>query len=327
MAKPGKPKPTSKALRSSKAGDLRRSRKPSPVAGKRKTASKTGNGRTLFGGLRPNAANFASLTPVSFLPRSADIHPDRAAVIHGTRRWTYRQLYQRSRQLASALAAAGVQPGDTVSVVLPNVPAMIEAHHGVPMLGAVLNTINTRLEPATIAYILAHGEAKVLITDREFAAQVGPRSGEAEETPARHRRGRCALFGTGRAARKNRIRGLHRDGRCELCVDAAGRRKQRDRAQLHLRHHRQSEGRGLSPSRHVPGIRRQRHGLAVAAEAGLPVDPADVPLQRLVLPVVGGGDGRHACVPAQGRPRADLPDDRGARRDPYVRRADGAQAC
>ena len=197
MAKPGKPKPTSKALRSSKAGDLRRSRKPSPVAGKRKTASKTGNGRALFGGLRPNAANFAPLTPVSFLPRSADIHPDRAAVIHGTRRWTYRQLYQRSRQLASALAAAGVQPGDTVSVVLPNVPAMIEAHHGVPMLGAVLNTINTRLQPATIAYILAHGEAKVLITDREFAAQVGPGSGEAEETPARHRRGRCALPGPG----------------------------------------------------------------------------------------------------------------------------------
>jgi fatty-acyl-CoA synthase len=179
VAKRGKPKPTGKALHSNKAGDLRRSRKPPPVASKRKTS----NGRGLFGGLRPNAANFASLTPVSFLPRSAEIHPDRVAVIHGPRRLTYRQLYERTRQLASALAAAGVRPGDTVSVMLPNVPAMIEAHHGVPMLGAVLNTINTRLEPATIAYILEHGEAKVLITDREFAAQVGPALAKLKKRP------------------------------------------------------------------------------------------------------------------------------------------------
>jgi fatty-acyl-CoA synthase len=179
VARSGKPNPTGKALRSSKGGDLRRSRKPSSVTSKRKAS----NGRALFGGLRPNAANFASLTPVSFLPRSADIHPDRVAIIHGTRRWTYRQFYQRSRQLASALAEAGVRAGDTVSVMLPNVPAMIEAHHGVPMLGAVLNTINTRLEPATIAYILAHGEAKVLITDREFAAQVGPALAKLKKRP------------------------------------------------------------------------------------------------------------------------------------------------
>ncbi len=140
-------------------------------SGRRPRAS-AGNGA--FSGLGRNEANFSPLTPVSFLPRSAEIYPDRIAVIHGERRWSYRQLHERARRLASALAKAGIKRGDTVSVMLPNVPAMVEAHYGVPMLGAVLNAINTRLEPATIAYILQHGEAKVLITDREFAGQVGP---------------------------------------------------------------------------------------------------------------------------------------------------------
>jgi fatty-acyl-CoA synthase len=134
-------------------------------------------------GLRPNAANFVPLTPVSFLPRSAEIHPNRIAVIHGARRYTYRQFYDRARQLASALSCAGIRPGDTVSAMLPNIPAMAEAHYGVPMLGAVLNAINTRLEPATIAYILDHGEAKVLITDREYAAQVGPALAKLKKHP------------------------------------------------------------------------------------------------------------------------------------------------
>jgi fatty-acyl-CoA synthase len=137
----------------------------------------------IFSSLRPGEANFAPLTPVSFLPRSAEVYPDRTAVVHGKRRYTYRQFYERARRLASALAGAGVERGETVSVMLPNVPAMIEAHYGVPMLGAVLNTINTRLEPATIAYILAHGEAKVLITDREFAGQVGPALAKLNKRP------------------------------------------------------------------------------------------------------------------------------------------------
>ena len=137
----------------------------------------------IFADLQPNAANFAPLTPVSFLPRSAEIHPERVAVIHGARRYNYRQLYDRARQLASALASAGIRRGDTVAAMLPNVPAMVEAHHGVPMLGAVLNTINTRLDAATVAYILEHGEAKVLITDREFAAQVGPALAKLKKRP------------------------------------------------------------------------------------------------------------------------------------------------
>ena len=133
--------------------------------------------------MRPNAANFAPLTPVSFLQRAAEIHPDRCAVIHGSLRHSYRALYARARRLASALKRAGVRAGDTVSVMLPNVPAMLEAHYGVPMLGAVLNTINTRLEAATLAYILQHGEAKVLITDREFSAQIGPALAQLKKRP------------------------------------------------------------------------------------------------------------------------------------------------
>src|SRR5262244_1629331 len=133
------------------------------------------DGDSLFRtGLGRAAANFAALTPLGFLPRAASIYPDRVAMIHGDRRLSYREFDARARRLASALAQSGIGPGDTVSAVLPNVPAMLEAHFGVPMLGAVLNTINTRLDARAIAYILEHGEAKVPLTDREYATTVGP---------------------------------------------------------------------------------------------------------------------------------------------------------
>ena len=119
-----------------------------------------------------NAANFQPLTPLSFLARAALVYPDRTAVIHGDRSWTYRQFYARTRQLASALARRGIKRGDTVAVVLANTPPMLEAHYGVAMAGAVLNTINTRMDAAIIAFTLDHGEAKVLITDREFSKVV-----------------------------------------------------------------------------------------------------------------------------------------------------------
>ncbi len=128
----------------------------------------------IWASLRPGPANFAPLTPISFLPRTAEIHPDRIAVVHGTRRITYAAFYARARRLASALARRGIGRGDTVAAMLPNVPAMLEAHFGVPMLGAVLNAINTRLDAETVAYILEHGEAKAIITDRVFATVVGP---------------------------------------------------------------------------------------------------------------------------------------------------------
>jgi fatty-acyl-CoA synthase len=120
-------------------------------------------------GLDRNAANYQPLTPLSFLARAATVYPDLAAIIHGGRSWTYRAFYARARKLASGLAQRDIKRGDTVSVMLANTPAMIEAHYGVPMTGGVLNTLNTRLDAAIIAFTLDHAETKVLITDREFS--------------------------------------------------------------------------------------------------------------------------------------------------------------
>ena len=122
--------------------------------------------------LDKNAANYVPLSPLSFLERSALVYPSRLALIYGPHRQTWAQTYDRCRRLASALAQRGVGHGDTVAVMLPNVPAMYEAHFGVPMAGAVLNTLNTRLDAEAIAFMLQHGEAKVLLTDREFSAVV-----------------------------------------------------------------------------------------------------------------------------------------------------------
>ncbi|MGA9892876.1 MAG: acyl-CoA synthetase [Xanthobacteraceae bacterium] len=123
-------------------------------------------------GLDRNAANFQPLTPLSFLARAAEVYPDHAAIIHGARSWTYREFLERAKKLASALTKRGIKRGDTVSVVLPNVPAMLEAHYGVAMAGAVLNSVNTRLDATIIAFTFDHGEAKVLITDREYSKTV-----------------------------------------------------------------------------------------------------------------------------------------------------------
>ena len=116
-----------------------------------------------------NPANFQSLTPLTYLERAASVFPNRTAIIHGSQRFTYAQYYARSRRLASALTKAGIRKGDTVAAMLANTPPMLEAHYGVAMSGGVLNTLNTRLDAAALAFILDHGEAKFLITDREFA--------------------------------------------------------------------------------------------------------------------------------------------------------------
>ncbi len=123
--------------------------------------------------LDKNAANYVPLSPLGFLARSAAIYPKRLAVVHGERRYDWAETYRRCRRLAGALARRGIGKGDTVAVMAPNVPELFEAHFGVPMTGAVLNAINTRLDPETIAFILDHGGAKVLIADREFAETIG----------------------------------------------------------------------------------------------------------------------------------------------------------
>jgi fatty-acyl-CoA synthase len=123
-------------------------------------------------GLDKNAANFVPLSPVAFLARTASVYPRRIAVVHGERRYPWRETAERCHRLASALAARGIGRGDTVAVMAPNIPAAFEAHFGVPMTGAVLNMLNIRLDAETIAFILKHGEAKALITDTEFAPTI-----------------------------------------------------------------------------------------------------------------------------------------------------------
>ena len=115
-----------------------------------------------------NPANFQPLTPLTFLERAASVYPKHIAIVHGEIRRNYSEFYRRSRQLASALSNQGINRGDTVSVILSNTPAMLEAHYGVPMCGAVLHSINTRLDAETIAYQLDHSDSKALIVDREF---------------------------------------------------------------------------------------------------------------------------------------------------------------
>ena len=119
--------------------------------------------------LAPTSANHSPLTPVSFLTRAAMVRPEQLAIVHGERRYTYREFWQRSRQLGAALQRRGVTKGDCVAIMATNTPEMLEAHNGVPMIGAVLNSLNIRLDADTLAFILNHGEAKVLISDREFS--------------------------------------------------------------------------------------------------------------------------------------------------------------
>jgi len=132
------------------------------------------NTEPAVGPLARNAANFVPLSPVQFLERSALVWPEKIAVRHGALAYTYREFETRCRRLAHALAKRGIGRGDTVAVVAPNVPALLEAHYAVPALGAVLNALNYRLDAKTIAFCLAHGEAKVLISDAEFAGVVKP---------------------------------------------------------------------------------------------------------------------------------------------------------
>ena len=134
-------------------------------------------------GLERNDANYVPLTPLSFLRRAAAVFPERMAWIHGTRRASYAEFYARSRRLASALAKRGVAKGDTVAIMSPNTPAMLEAHHGVPMCGAVLSALNYRLDAASLAYILDHAKVTVLLTDRSFSPVIADALSRAAVTP------------------------------------------------------------------------------------------------------------------------------------------------
>ena len=134
-------------------------------------------------GLDQGPVNHVALTPLSFIERTAHTYPEHTAVIHGSLRRNWAQTYSRCRRLASALAARGIGHGDTVATMLPNIPPMLEAHFGVPMIGAVLNTLNIRLDASAIAYMLGHGEAKVLLVDREFTEVIRAALAQLENPP------------------------------------------------------------------------------------------------------------------------------------------------
>jgi fatty-acyl-CoA synthase len=140
--------------------------RPAPHAGSHRTPWQAHN--IYERDLDKNPANYAPLTPLQFIERTAAVYPDRIALIHGERRQSWAETYARCRRLASALEKVGIGVGDTVAIMAPNVPEMYEAHFGVPMTGAVLNSLNTRLDAAMIAFILDHSETKVLLVDREF---------------------------------------------------------------------------------------------------------------------------------------------------------------
>ena len=269
-----------------------------------------------------NPANHQPLTPLSLLERAAQVFPDRLAIVHGPLRRTYAEFYARSRRLASALAQRGIGRGDTVAVIAANTPAMLECHYGVPMTGGVLNTLNTRLDAAALAFMLDHGEAKVLLVDREFSGLMAQALKLARGKPfvidyddPRIRRPR-------RAHRRDRIRGVPvRRGR-DLPARRAARRVGRHRAQLHLRHHRRSQGRRLSSSRRQPAGGRQRRHRRHGPASRLSVDAADVPLQRLVFSVVAQREGGRARLPAAGARQGALRRHRRTWRHPSVRGAD-----
>jgi fatty-acyl-CoA synthase len=130
-----------------------------------------------------NPANFAPLSPLNFIERAAQVYPQQLAVVHGTRRYSWGETYARCRRLASALAKEGIGAGDTVAVMASNTPEIYEAHFGVPMLGAVLNTLNTRLDAAAIGFMLNHGGAKAVITDREFSPTMKAALAATEHPP------------------------------------------------------------------------------------------------------------------------------------------------
>ena len=163
-------------------------------------------------GLDKTPANYVALTPLSFSRAARPSIPNRVSTVYEGRSFTWSQTYARCRRFASRLASSGIGDRDTVAVMLPNIPAMVEAHFGVPMSGAVLNTLNTRLDAAAIAFMLDHGEAKILLTDREFSEIVGKALGLMSGPKPLVIDVEDASY-VGGAFRRDRIRGVSGRGR------------------------------------------------------------------------------------------------------------------
>jgi fatty-acyl-CoA synthase len=269
-----------------------------------------------------NAANFQPLTPLSFLARAAQVYPDATAIVHGARAWNYRQFYARARQLASALARRGIKRGDTVSVMLANTPAMIEAHYGVPMAAGVLNTLNTRLDAAILGFTLDHADTKVLIVDREFSKVMKDALARAKAKPLVVDYDDPEFSGDGERLGSLEYEDLLREGDADFAWSLPG--DEWDAISLNYTSGTTGDPKG------VVYHHRGAYLLALAnvVTCGMGKHPvylwtlADVSLQRLVLYLDAVGGRRHPCLPSRRARRADLRRHRRAQGHASVRCAD-----
>ena len=261
-------------------------------------------------GLERGPANFQPVTPLGFLERAAAVYPERTAVVYGARRTSYRDFYSRCRRLASALAGRGLGSGAVVAVMAPNVPALLEAHFGVPMAGAVLNRINVRLDSATIAGILEHGGARLVICDRAYGAVM---------TEALGRLGRTVPVIAIDDADGPGGEFAH-EADYETFLETGDPNFQWARPEdewqaISLNYTSGTTGEPKGVVYHHRGAYLNVLGNALAwsmpAHPGLSLDAAHVPLQRLVLSVDCHRPWRHPRVPAPGRARRDLRRHRG----------------
>ena len=259
-----------------------------------------------------NPANYQPLTPISLLERAAAVFPDHPAIIHGALRRNYRDFHARSRQLASALARRGFQRGDTVAVMLANTPAMLECHYGVPMCGAVLNTLNTRLDAATIGFMLDHGEAKALIVDREFSDVIAAALKIAKVRPLLIAYDDPEYEGPGERLGEIEYEDFIAEGD-ETYVRTAPL-DEWDAITLNYTSGTTGDPKGVVY--HHRGASLLALGNVVTADMGpasrLSLDPADVPLQRLVFSLVDQRQGRRPCLPAPGQGQGAVRCDRRA---------------
>ena len=267
-------------------------------------------------------ANFQPLTPLRFLERSAAVFPDKLAIVCGERRYTYREFADEATRVAQALQASGIEPGDRVAYLCPNVAEMLIAHFAVPLSGGVLVALNVRLSPGRgRLYLPAFGSEA---PDRRRGAAAEHARRRKPRRRRRADRGRRLRFDVGRSGegalpqreyeelrlpRKHRAAALDGRGRAGDHLD-----------QLHVGDDRRPQGRGIQPPGRVPQLARRGHPFAALVVLGLPLDPADVPLQRLVHDLGGNRCRRNARLPASRPARRDLATDGRGGRDPSQRR-------